>query len=202
MKAALGIQESLPTESGVDRIQSPFTSISCFIHSLELHRGRLKGLVQRKVGPHLRSKISPSDIVQETFTIAIRSAEKCRGRSKAERSAWLRGILHNVLRATIRRLFQRADAEVHDNQLMEGAIDPGTSPSAIAGQNEDRERLASALQKLSARDHQILVARYWDHQSYEQIAEQLEITVEAARRARARAILRLQQVMDRGGTTS
>lgn len=206
MKAALAIQESLPGGPGADRVRDASGSLSCFIRSLDAHRSRLKCLVHRRIGPHLVAKVDASDIVQEAFMIAVRNVQRCQARSATEQAAWLRGILLNVLRMTQRRFLwtirYQATLEVRGDEVMDGLEDSRTSPSEIIRKDEGRERLAAALRTLPERDRQLVLARYWERLSYEEIAERLGMTPGAAQKARARAVLKLKRILDDGNQSA
>src|SRR5262245_32183992 len=69
-------------------------------HLLTLYANCLKVLVAAQLDPRLRARVSPSDIIQETFFEAHRDFPQFRGESSAEFLAWLRRIVvNNILRA-------------------------------------------------------------------------------------------------------
>src|SRR5262245_30800302 len=65
--------------------------------SLEDDRPYLLLLARMHLGARLRGKVGASDLVQETLLKAHKHQDQYRGRTQAERRAWLRRILVNTL---------------------------------------------------------------------------------------------------------
>lgn len=66
-------------------------------------RAYLLTVGQRELRTDLRVKVSPSDLVQETFAEGQRALERFEGKSPEEFRAWLRVILLNKLSNQRRR---------------------------------------------------------------------------------------------------
>ena len=77
------------------------------------------------------------------------------------------------------------------NQL----VADGTSPSAHVVQEETLARVREALERLSARDREILVLRHLEHLSVGEIAAVVGITPGAVKVRRLRALQRLRGVL-------
>jgi hypothetical protein len=61
--------------------------------ALERYRDYLLLLARLQLDRGLQAKLDPSDLAQETLLKAHRNWEQFRGRTEAERAAWLRAIL-------------------------------------------------------------------------------------------------------------
>jgi RNA polymerase sigma-70 factor (ECF subfamily) len=124
---------------------------------LEDYRDYLRLLARLQLDPRLRGQLDPSDIAQETLLKAHARREQFRGKSDAEKAAWLRQILANTLTDALRR-FQRQQGDQHES--LEVAVEQssarlerwleaaGTSPQDQASRQEQVLRLAAALAKL------------------------------------------------------
>ncbi len=71
---------------------------------LEQYADYLRLLARLQIDPRLRTRLDPSDIVQQTLLIAHEKRDDFRGRNDTELSAWLRSILVSILAQQMRRL--------------------------------------------------------------------------------------------------
>jgi RNA polymerase sigma-70 factor (ECF subfamily) len=152
----------------------------------------------------LRVKAGASDLVQETFLEAQRGFERFRGTTEAELRAWLRRILMNNLGdlrrryrdADKRRLAREVPLELSDsssgaNQLPAG----GASPSAVAAQQEELERVERAIEQLPADHRQVILLRNRLDASFAEIGQLMGRSEDAARTLWYRAVRKLSEIL-------
>jgi RNA polymerase sigma-70 factor (ECF subfamily) len=126
---------------------------------LEGYREYLRLLARLHLGPRLQAKLDASDVVQHALLQAHASRDQFRGRTEAERLAWLRAILANAIAAAARRFDARtrdlarersleADMDLSSSRLECLLAADQTSPSEGAARSEELMRLAQAMARL------------------------------------------------------
>jgi RNA polymerase sigma-70 factor (ECF subfamily) len=135
--------------------------------SLERFRGYLRLLAGLQLGPRLRARLDPSDLVQLTMLQAYKARGEFRGGTEAELAAWLRQILaRNLLNAG--RDLGRARRDATRERSLEAssahveawlAADQ-SSPSQRAERNEQLLRLADALTELPDAQREAVALHY------------------------------------------
>ncbi len=124
---------------------------------LEDYREYLRLLARLQLGPRLRTLLDSSDVAQETLLKAHANKDQFRGKSEAERAAWLRAILANVLADALRKVGREpGDGE----RSLEAAVEQSSarlerwlesdepSPGDRMLRQEQLVRLADALAQL------------------------------------------------------
>jgi RNA polymerase sigma-70 factor (ECF subfamily) len=71
--------------------------------SLESYREYLRLLARMNMDPRLQARIDPSDLAQQTLLKAHEKQDQFRGKTDAERAAWLRTILANQMADALRK---------------------------------------------------------------------------------------------------
>lgn len=172
---------------------------------LESLRPYLLLLADRQLDARLRAKGGASDLVQETCLAACADRSAFRGHSVEELRHWLEHILQHRL-ANLNRTFRHTrkrslQCEVAFSALLApslsdpGLIDPHPTPHRVAVHHEELQALQAAFHQLPELPRQILLLRFQQQLSFEEIAHRLNHSVDAVRKQGARAIQRLQHQM-------
>jgi RNA polymerase sigma-70 factor (ECF subfamily) len=170
--------------------------------ALEACRGYLLLVAQRELADDLRAKVGPSDLVQQTLLDAVKDFACFAGDSQTELFAWLRRLLLNNLtdlarqyRHTGKRDLGREAAGPDQSSLDPAGMLPGglPSPSGAAIAAEEVEAVERGLRALPENYRQIILRRYRDEWSFEEIGAELGLTPNAARKLLLRAIRRMQE---------
>jgi RNA polymerase sigma-70 factor (ECF subfamily) len=170
---------------------------------LEAYRNYLLWIATRQLDPDLKAKGGASDLVQETFLKAQQHFNQFQGEGEGDLKAWLRQLLLNNV-ADFTRMYQEtakrrvgreaplaADSTGPD---LAGRIAADTpSPSGQAIQKEQFRAIQEALARLPEEYRQVIVYRYQEERSFEEIGRLMNLTPNAARKLWVRAIKRLQQ---------
>jgi RNA polymerase sigma-70 factor (ECF subfamily) len=145
------------------------------------YRPFLRLIAEQSVGPALRRREDPSDIVQRTMIEATEAIDKFAGKSEAEFSAWIKQILrHNVANAVRDNRAARRDVRRenyvsdHESSATISWQLPATgqsSPSLKVIQAESALNLAHAIQNLPPEQRQAVTMRHLHGLSLAEIAE-------------------------------
>lgn len=170
---------------------------------LDQCRAYLTVVVQHGLGQHLRAKVAPSDIVQESMLDAYRGFEQFEGTTEKELLGWLRRTLLNNLtdatrhyRGTARRDFNREFA-THKDLQGEDPLAVVEAKSALPLEkvirSEEQQRLLEAIRRLPPRQRRVVMLRNLEFKPFHEIGMQLQISADAARKLWERAIQRLTE---------
>ncbi len=164
-------------------------------------------LARIQMDPRLRTKLDPSDIVQQTMLQACRAFSGFRGSTDAELAAWLRSILANNLHRA-NRDFGRQKRDVARERSLEAAVNQSSarvdvwltanqpSPSTRALQQEDALRLAEALETLQESQRQAVELHYFGGWTLQEIALHMGKTTTAVAGLLHRGLKNLKGVLD------
>ncbi|MBW3542343.1 MAG: sigma-70 family RNA polymerase sigma factor [Planctomycetes bacterium] len=173
---------------------------------LELYRNYLHLLARVGIDRRLRGKMSPSDVVQETFLQARRGFEQFQGRTEQELMGWLRQILVSRLAMLVRhyraqrrnvRLERTLEAELKHSSAAWGESLParGPSPSHSAARREQAVLLADALAELPPKYREVVVLRHLEGLPFAEVAERMNRTLPSVKNLWTRALARLRQLL-------
>ncbi len=167
---------------------------------LEACRGFLVLIAREELGADLRAKGSASDLVQETFVEAQCDFARFRGESEAELLGWLRQLLLNNLVDFTRRYQQSGKRQIDREVSLDAVAAAGdlgllfTSDSASPSEKVIRLEKAAivqqALERLPVDQRRVLVLRYQEAHSFEEIGTLMERSANAARKLWLRALER------------
>jgi RNA polymerase sigma factor (sigma-70 family) len=136
------------------------------------------------------------DVTQEVFIALAR-----KGRSllhHPELLGWFYSATHFAAVNAIRREQRRRQREEEAHAMH----DPTHAADAAANWLRLRPVLDRAMHELSERDRQIVLLRYFDHQSFAAIGATLGLTDNAVQKSAERALDRLHAALSRRGITS
>ena len=173
--------------------------------ALQACRNYLLLVASKELDPELQAKGGASDLVQQTFLEAQCDFARFQGSSEDELLAWLRRLLlHNLgdftrrYRDTSKRAAGR-EVPLQANGSAGAASDLAAdtpSPSRQAMAREQDEALQQALARLPEDYRRVLLWRYEEERSFDDIGKLLQRTPNAARKLWLRAVERLRQELE------
>ena len=153
---------------------------------LEQYADYLGLLARLQIDRLLRSRLDPSDLVQQTLLIAHDKLGQFRGRTDAELAAWLRAILANTLARASRRFYgHEAERAGSLERAIEGssarleawlARDQST-PGQKAAKAEELRLLAAARASLPEDQRSAIEFHHLQVVSVPEVARRMKKTV-------------------------
>ena len=174
---------------------------------LERYRDYLRLLARLQLPAHLRGKLDPSDVVQQTLLKAHHHADQFRGSTAAEQAGWLRRILVNTLVDAARKFSREADLQHSLEQAVQDssvrleawlAADQ-SSPSERADRNEQLLRLADAMCGLPDDTRTAVVLKHCRGWTLAEIADHLDRTPAAVASLLHRGLKQLRELLHEDG---
>jgi RNA polymerase sigma-70 factor (ECF subfamily) len=172
---------------------------------LERYRAYLQLLARLRLDSRLRTKLDPSDVVQQTLLEAHQARASFTGDGSGL-AAWLRQILARNL-ANALRDYRRARRDVAREQPLDAALDDScaraeaslaaeqSSPSADAQRQEDAVRLAAALERLPEEQREAVALRHLEGRPLADISRHLGKSPSAVAGLLHRGLKRLRELL-------
>lgn len=171
-----------------------------------MYRSYLQLVAGLQMDGVLQDKVSPSDVVQATYLQAQKGMNAFRGTSEGELMAWLRKILASQLATEIRRYTTQARNVKLERQLNQRVDQSSMQLAAMLPGNEEtpskelirRERsviLAQALERLPDDYQRVIVLRHFKSYRFQEIAEELDRTLDSVKSMWRRAIMQLRKLI-------
>ena len=184
---------------------------------LQLYGNYLRVVASVRLDDRLRSRCSPSDVVQDTLLDAYQDFPRFRGRTKAEFLGWLRQILaNNILRLTERHVDAAKRAVRREVSLdavqavsrstsrssttLAGMLaDRAASPSSIVGGREVANILVDQLAQIPPDYREVLYLRHFQGLSFAEVGEKMRRSPGAVRILWVRASGHMQRILENRG---
>jgi RNA polymerase sigma-70 factor (ECF subfamily) len=175
---------------------------------LRRERKALRAFVDRHLDPRLRSRVDPSDVVQETQFEIMRRIDDFLDRRPMPFRLWTRKQAYErMLRLRRDHITHRRRSLIREQSwpdrssllIAKPFVRPASSPSARAERKDLTRRVGEIVSRLADADREILLLRHADDLPYEDISCLLDIEPAAARKRYGRAMIRLQRLLSAEG---
>jgi RNA polymerase sigma-70 factor (ECF subfamily) len=174
---------------------------------LERHRPRLRHMIALRLDRRLQGRLDPSDVLQETLAEAARRLAEYARLPPLPFYPWLRQLAWQRLVQLQRRHVRAGKRSVRREQaglplseesalaLADRLVSRGSSPSARLRRGEQSRRVQAILGQLAEDDREILVLRYLEHLSTQELAAILGLTPAGVKTRQLRALRRLRDLL-------
>jgi RNA polymerase sigma-70 factor (ECF subfamily) len=176
---------------------------------LQRHRPRLRRMVALRMDRRLAARLDPSDVVQEVLAAADRRLDAYLEERPLPFYPWLRQLAWDRLvhehrrhvRAGRRSITREEDESLglpggSVLRLADRLLASGVCPSEAARQQELRERVRAALDELPEADREVLVLRYLEQLTAQEVGAVLGVSEAAAKKRALRALQRLRAFLE------
>lgn len=174
---------------------------------LEMYRNYLNMLARLHIEPSLRTQLSASDLVQETFLNAKLGLAGFRGETERELIAWLRRIMANRMTDALRRhkrgtpgrrVKQRIEDQINHSSMSLCRMLPTRepTPSEQFAHRETEVILADALETLPESYRDVLVLRHLQGLKFAEVAEKMGRSLDSVKNLWVRAIGKLRSELE------
>lgn len=166
-----------------------------FAHAAE----RVLLFIRIRLGKGLQRKLEPMDVLQETHLAAHRVFSNFEYRHQRSFTHWLCRIADNCLHGLAdyhgARKRRPPGALERISRMLDRLGDGKTGPATSVERRDERERLAEAMGKLAQDERTVLLSRFFQEKTMEELAHELGRSPSAAQRLLARATSRLGEIM-------
>lgn len=147
-----------------------------------------------RMGPELRARLEPMDVLQEAYVEALEGFARFEYRGDDTFARWLCRIAENKIRGLAKyhgAKKRRPQGVVPVSQVLDRAQARATGPVTAAARLESRAALEEALATLAVEEREALLMRYFEGSELADIADRTGRSVSAVRRLLGRATSRL-----------
>ena len=169
----------------------------------QVYGERVHWIVRFRMGGEIRSKLESMDVVQDAFVLALQDLEDFIYRDQGDFLRWMSKIVENRIRDNIKQL--HADKRDIRREVRLGnhlpntknsyanALEPvaTTTPSVIASQKEDLDKLERAIATLKPDYREALILKKIEGLSYKDMGKRLGKSTDAVGMLVSRAMISL-----------
>jgi RNA polymerase sigma-70 factor (ECF subfamily) len=196
-----------PETDLLDRLRGGDTS--ALGELFDIHRAKLRRMVQVRMDQRLNGRVAPSDVLQEAYIDALKRYPHFFEKPDQNFFGWLRLVVGQRLTDLHREHVLAKRRDVRQEKPLDVPAGPATSacmaailvagltsPSGVADRNEQALKLEAALDELDAVDREVLALRHFEELSNNDTASVLGIQPAAASKRYVRALTRLKQILE------
>ena len=144
--------------------------------------------IASRLGPTIRQRVDPEDVLQDTFVRALHSVKRFEWRGEESFRGWIETIAEHVVTDVVRHQGRRPTLSLDDDVKA-----PGASPSRVMKRQERLDRLRAAMEGLSPDHRRVLELSRLQGISIREIAGRLDRSEDAIKSLLLRATKALRK---------
>lgn len=152
---------------------------------LEALRPFLRLVASAEISPHIRRRVEPSDVVQQTMMEAFTRRQQFAGATERELADWLRRMLQHNIHDAVRGLRRKKRDIARERTLATGPDDSqgvceadlrisGTTPSQRMIATEELLRMSRAIDQLPEDQREAVILHHLHGMTLAQLAEHFQ----------------------------
>jgi RNA polymerase sigma-70 factor (ECF subfamily) len=176
--------------------------VAALTKMFEEHRSRLLVMLQSRMDPAMRTRVTAEDVLHEAFFLARRRWHRFAASGMTPYSWLYRLALDSLIEVWRRESCDGRDPRREipwpDRSSAQQAlrlIDSATTPSEAYAREELRLRVQEVLSQLKPIDREVLWMRHFDQLSFAELAKLLKLPENTAIKRYARALRRLKDLL-------
>lgn len=155
-----------------------------------------------RLGNKLRQQVDSMDVLQDAYDEAWRGMDRFEFRGHEAFNRWFCRILENRVRMLAQHHGARKRTPEGEREHLSRIIDRAASvegPKTVVARRERSERLGAAIESLPEDERQVLLLRFFQEHTIDQIADLTGRSATAVRRLLGKATLRLGRDLEDPG---
>lgn len=173
----------------------PVSASDEFDRLFERAASRLLLFVDLRLGPALRARVEPQDVLQDAYVAGLEGFGEGAPREARAFAAWMARIVENRLRGLADHFAARKRTPPGSAARLSVILDRvragATGPATAAARGDDHERLRATITSLPDEQREALLQRYFAGLEIDAIAAHMGRSASAVRRLLAKATARL-----------
>ena len=160
--------------------------------------GTVRKWLNARIPNSIARQTDVDDVMQEAFAEACRTVDKLADKESTAARNWLslvarRKLIDRVRHVNAKRRSAAGDCNVSAHEVEIPAM--VATPSSFVARREAKELLAIALGQLAERHQTVIRLRFFEDRTFADVAQQMEISVEAAQMLSRRALRNLKKTL-------
>lgn len=186
-----------PTVALIERARAGDREAYDRLFALAFERARL--FVRMRLGPALRTKLDSRDVLQEAYVEAHRAFERFEYRGPGSFTKWLCRIIENRIRGLADHHGAKKrtppGGHAHASRILERLEASTAGPATRVARHDANERLLAGMDELADEQREVLLLRFFQDRTIDEIASLTGHSATTARRLLGRAAVALGAVL-------